>query len=39
MVGASLLKVLEEYKFEFDEFIPVASENCREVSIFIRKRI
>ncbi|HPX76741.1 MAG TPA: aspartate-semialdehyde dehydrogenase [Bacteroidales bacterium] len=35
MVGASLLKVLEEYKFEFDEFIPVASEKSVGKSVYL----
>src|SRR5690554_494496 len=35
MVGASLLKVLEEFNFKFDDFIPVASEKSLGKSVYL----
>lgn len=35
MVGASLLKVLEEFNFKFDDFIPVASEKSIGKSVYL----
>jgi aspartate-semialdehyde dehydrogenase len=35
MVGGAILKVLEEYKFQYDELIPVASERSAGTKIIV----